>query len=92
MEPPSLARAVLYGATSEGATVGHSRPSTFEGVIESIKYIFYYKNSLPLRTPLSMALSVLLSVRTMRLIGLVITLLHPRDEFQDLWNGIRPQG
>jgi len=58
--------------------------------IEGVKYIFYYKNYLPPRKHPSIALSVLLPPCSMRSICLVITLLHPRDEVQDLCNGIRP--
>jgi hypothetical protein len=64
----------------------------FDGEIEAVKSILYYKNYLPISTTHIPGLPILLSPCSMRSIRLVIALLHPRDQRQNLLNGIRPQG
>jgi hypothetical protein len=52
-----------------------------------LQKLFPYQKIAPSR-----ASSILLSPRPMRSICLVVALLHPRDELQHAFNGIRPQG
>jgi hypothetical protein len=51
-----------------------------------LQKLFQYQKIAPSR-----ASSILLSPRPIRSIRLVIALLHPRDQRQDRFNGIRPQ-
>jgi hypothetical protein len=90
---PCKAQALYEVRRSEDVLCRRRGSDMFQSEICGVEPILYYKNCVHSHAGLiARRFPLRLPPFAVRAIRLVIAPLHPRDQFQDLFNGIAPQG